>query len=97
MFDSLIQKFDKIWADFVNFMTDLPVTIVESILSVLASIFESIPIPSFASDGLSGIFNSLSPGVIYFLTQSGFVQAFSILGVGFGFRMLRKLFTLGQW
>ena len=98
MFDWLIQKLDSLWKDFVAFITDLPVDIVSSILNAVASIFESIPVPSFVTDvGLSSIFNSLPSGVVYFLIQSAFVQAFSILGLGFTFRMLRKLFTLGQW
>lgn len=85
------------WSDFVEFVTDIPLIILDSVLSAIASILESIPVPDFISSGLSGLSASVDPGILYFIDQSGIAAALSLLGAGVTFRLLRKLFTLGQW
>lgn len=108
MFDWLSTKIDNlwtaltawisgIWTDFSNFMSDLPVNLLESVLNAVSSIFTSIPMPSFLTVGMGSMFNSLPSSVLYFLTESGFFQCLLIFGSGVAFRMLRKLLTLGQW
>lgn len=108
MFDWLSTKIDNLWkafsafftglwTDFYNFISDLPATILESILNAVTSIFAAIPAPSFLTSGVSVLFQSMPSSVSYFLVQTGFFHGLTIFGVGVTFRLLRKLFTLGQW
>jgi hypothetical protein len=93
----LIAFFSGIWTDFYNFISDLPIVVVESILNAISSLFASISAPSFLTTGLSTLFQTLPSSVTYFLVETGFFQGLAIYGSGFAFRMLRKVFTLGQW
>jgi hypothetical protein len=93
----LTQWFIAIFKSIVEFFTDLPVLVLEAFLDAIISILNSLPVPDFLDSGLGSFLNGISSDVLYFLSMSGFDNAVAILGTGFGFRMLRKLFTLGQW
>ena len=95
--DEIIGWLHQIWDSVVEFFTELPLLILDSALNAIASLIESIPVPDFLSSGLQSLLSAIDPSVLFFLSQSGFAAALAILGSGFSFRMLRKLFTLGQW
>lgn len=81
-----------------QFFRDLIVYAVDTILQGIESVVDAIPMPSFLSGHtLNDYLGAVDPSVLYFLSQSGFSSAIAILGAGFSFRMLRKLFTLFQW
>lgn len=80
-----------------NFFKDLFLDIVSGLLDAVASVFTAIPAPDFLNVGLSSVFSSLDPGIVYFLGQSGLFEGLTIFGSGVAFRLMRKLFTLGQW
>lgn len=80
-----------------NFFKDLFLDIFLGILDAVSSVFTAIPAPSFLNTGLSSLFSSLDPGVVYFLSQAGLFQGLTIFGSGVAFRIMRKVFTLGQW
>ena len=95
--DTLLSYITGVWDDFVEFIKDLPILIIKGILDAISSLFESIPIPSFIDSGLSDVLNALGSDILFLLNVVGFPQALAILGAGFTFRMMRKLFTMGQW
>lgn len=86
-----------VWTDFTEFMLQLPVTILKAILDAVAAIFEAIPVPDFLHQSLGDLLGPTMPYIGSFLAQAGISQAFTILGAGLAFRLLRKALTLGQW
>jgi hypothetical protein len=108
MFDWLSTKIDNLWAafvafffalweDFYNFITEFPAVVLESFLNAISSLFSALSPPDFLANGLSGLVDGLDSSVLYFLNETGFFQGLVIYGSGFTFRILRKIFTLGQW
>ncbi len=96
-YDNLITWIDVITTDIVEMVKDVFLLVLDGILSAMGTLIASIPVPDFISNGLNPLFSGLDPAVLYFMSQSGFVPAVGLLGAGFGFRMLRKVFTLFQW
>lgn len=87
-----------LWTDLTNFLTDLPINILEGVLMAFASVINAIPVPQFIqTNGLSGVISALPDSVQYLLSATGFVQALAVLGAGFLFRVMRKFVTLFQW
>ena len=90
--------FIGVWADFVEFLSYLPVKILDSVLGAVATVFEAVPVPEFVqNNGLQTALNSISPDILYFVGMSGLDNAMAVLSAGFAFRLLRKLITLFQW
>lgn len=89
--------FVGLWTDTFNFLTELPVLIFEMFLNGISGLFSALSVPAFLQSGAGVLFNNLHPAVLYFLTVSGFFQGLAIFGAGVAFRLLRKIFTLGQW
>lgn len=92
-----IDFWKGLWTDFVEFLVDLPVSIIKGILDAVAGIFESIPVPDFMNQSLGDALGPAMPYIGNFAAQAGLGQAFSILAAGLAFRLLRKALTLGQW
>lgn len=80
-----------------SLIQDVFVWCCELLLNAILAGLQQIGVPSFMAGGLSSVFSGLSGGVIWFCTQAGVPQALVIIGAGYGFRILRKIFTLGQW
>lgn len=78
-------------------LSDLAVAVLELFLNGVLAVVGALPVPTFLTGGLQNFMNGIDPAVLYFLSQSGFTTAMGLVGAGFTFRMLRKLFTLGQW
>jgi hypothetical protein len=91
------RQFEAIWNAILQFFTDAFSWVLESVLDIFADIVEAIPVPDFLSNGLGTMFGNLDPAVLYFVGLFRIPEGLAILGAGVGFRLLRKLFTLGQW
>lgn len=105
---SVMQWFKDLWNGFIEwlievvililtFFKDLFLTIFELLLDGIVYMFEAIAPPEFLANGLGSLFAALPDGLSYLLMQSGLAEGLSIFGAGVTFRLLRKLFTLGQW
>lgn len=93
-----IEFWKSLWDDFIEWMMDFPIWLLSVFLDAIASIIEAINPPSFMSGGgLSAALGPTSQYIGSFLVQSGFAEAFALLGVGLAFRLTRKVLTLGQW
>lgn len=97
LWKAFIEFFANIWKAFTEFVLDLPAQILELILNAISSLVSSIPVPSFLQNGASVLFANLDSSVLFFLNISGLFQGLAIFGSGVAFRLLRKIFTLGQW
>ena len=80
-----------------TFVKDVFLDVFELVLQGVVFIYESITPPDFLSQGIGVLFSSLHPDIVYFLSQSGLDAGLAVYGAGVSFRLLRKLFTLGQW
>lgn len=81
----------------VHWAQDFAVWVLGGILSAVASLLSSIPVPSFMSNGLTGLFTALPQPLVYLLDQTGMIAGLAIVGSGVLFNLTRKLLTLGQW
>lgn len=84
-------------ADFLSWVWEFFGSIFAAILDAIATVVALIPVPSFLTGGLQQYLGGIDPAVLYFLSQSGFATGLALVGSGVVFRMLRKIFTLGQW
>ena len=78
---------------------DIFVKILDWILLPIGDLIASIPAPSFmsAGGGLSALLNGFPPFAQYMIYRCNIGEALVVIGAGVSFRLLRKLFTLGQW
>lgn len=95
--EAFVAWIKALWTDFVEFLTELPLLVLDAILSALAAAITAIPVPDFVDDGLGAMLNDVDPSIIYFLAKSGLPEGFAILGAGVAFHLLRNVVTLFQW
>ena len=93
----LKDQLEAIWSALLQLIADVFWWIVETTLGLFASIIEAIPVPSFLTNGLDGLFSGLDPAVLYFVGLFRIPEGLTMLGVAVVFRLTRKLLTLGQW
>jgi len=93
----LTQWFIALFNAITDFFTDLLVLQLEAFLDGILFLINAIPVPDFLSNGIDALVSAIPPEIHYFLDVSGFDNALALLGAGISFRLLRKLFTLGQW
>lgn len=104
----LINWLTATWNDFINWIgdllalilqwfTDVFLTIFELVLDGVVYVFGLLEPPDFVVGGLGNLFSALPNDIAYFLGQSGIAAGLAVFGAGVAFRLLRKLFTLGQW
>lgn len=91
------RQLEALWNAFLEWTEDAFAWTLESIMGVFADIVEALPVPDFLQQGLGVLFANLDPGILYFVGQFRIPEGLAMLGIGVGFNLLRKLFTLGQW
>jgi len=93
--DDVKNYVEALWDDFVEFFTDLPLVILDSLLSAIAFAVDLIPLPDFLTDfSLSSVIHE---DLVWFLAQSGFGPALGIVGGAYVFYFIRRLTTIGIW
>lgn len=86
-----------LFADLVQFLTELPLKFLDLILDAVLALINAIPAPSFIEGKNIGSFFDGIPYVPYFLDRSGFAECIAIVGAGVAFLLARKALTLFQW
>lgn len=95
MIDSILDFFADIWLSLKSFVFDILVSFIDAILSAIAFVIESLPLPDFI---LSYSLSDFIPAdVSYFLALSGFGSCLYLIGSAYAFRILRRVVTLGIW
>lgn len=93
----IAQSIGAVFAAITGWLKDFVIWVLDALLSGVALLLESIPVPSFLTSGLGGLFSALPPALIYLLVETGMVAGLAIIGAGVLFNLTRKLLTLGQW
>jgi hypothetical protein len=104
----LINWFKGTWTGFIAWVQetlaallvwfkDAFLTIFELMMNGVVYVFTLLTPPDFLTNGMSSVASSIPNDISYFLSQSGLAAGIAIYGAGISFRLLRKLFTLGQW
>lgn len=87
-----------LWDAFKDFMGDFAVTVVGMVLDVAALCIEAIQVPDFVmAYSLSSLLGQGGEWIAWLITTFKIGTGLTLLGAGWAFRLLRKLFTLGQW
>lgn len=106
--NSLLDWLAEMWQGFINWCYEILIFILDAFLWLSLQVFEkmlqgfrfifsTIDPPQFIQNGL-GQFTALIPNDIgYLLSATGFDNALGIIGVGYTFRLTRKVLTLFQW
>ncbi|MBB5190717.1 hypothetical protein HNQ50_001439 [Silvimonas terrae] len=85
--------FGAVW----DMVTDLFVALIEMFFNALLTLLNLITVPDFMSGGIDALTSSMPGWMLFFMSATGFGPALALIGAGVGFRLLRKLATLGQW
>lgn len=94
----LAELIKTVWQAFIDFLGDIWIDIADTVLSALASVIMSIPVPSFLSGYSIGQIISLMPSeILYFLGMLHMGEGFALISAAVTFRMVRKVITLFQW
>ena len=87
-----------LWADFVNWFSEIWIDISRTVLSSIADSVHMIPSPDFLNSySMGNLFGNLPADFIYFVSFLHFPEFFTLIAAGFLFRMTRKALTLFQW
>jgi hypothetical protein len=108
MIDDIKQWFRDIYQDMIDWFKDLAVDVVAEIKDLALDLFEAlisgtvlaigtIAPPEVLATSLNTISAGMPPALLYFLSQTGLAEGFSIIGSAVMFRIARKIYTLGAW
>jgi len=92
-----LKFWEGLFTDFMEFITDIPLIILDSILTALISLLSVLPVPDGLEGKNVGQFIDGIPYIPYFLDRSGFAECLALIGSGVAFLMARKVLTLFQW
>lgn len=93
-----IDIIKQLWTAISDFYHDISLKLVRAFLDVIAELAKQIPIPQWMSDySLGHLFAMLSPQLGYFVDSLGLGQGLALIGLGYAFRVARKLATALQW
>lgn len=82
-----------------DFLTDIFLTILNGLLTVVAGLVTALPSPSFVSqsDWLAALLSPLPPFALFVVGNLKIPEALAIIASAVTFRLLRKFATLFQW
>lgn len=96
--DWLVQQIVTVWDAFVSFMGEWLLWLAEMIFELGAVVIESIPVPDFVTQyTIGGMLGNIGPDLAWVIGPLRLGEGMLILAAGYGFRLLRKALTLGQW
>lgn len=92
--EQLIAMFQAL----VAFFTDLIVDAIEAALDLVATAIESLPVPDFVNQySLNGLLAEAGPTIGWLISTFRIGECLAVISLGYTFRRMRKLFTLGVW
>lgn len=95
----LLELFKSAFTSLYNLIHDLILWPFVEILQFIATTINGFTPPAFMASGnnFGQLLGGLPSFALFVVNQMQFDVAFGIVGAGVAFRLLRKLFTLGQW
>lgn len=98
LYDWFTNLFKGIFGDVVNIINDLLVLVVMKVLQIVSYILGALPAPDFLNThSLNSLAGGLGSDVLWFMSQTRIPEAFAMIGVAVGFRILRRFLTFGIW
>ena len=94
MFESIGEFFKGIFTELINFLTELPILVLQGILGAIATVIEAIPAPDIITTSIT---DYIHEDIAWFLVMSNFPAGLAIIGTGITFYFLRRILTLGIW
>ncbi|MCG7553292.1 hypothetical protein [Pseudoalteromonas sp. Of11M-6] len=94
---ALVEWFYGVCLFVINALMWLSLQVFSLILEGFRHVFSMIEPPDFIQGGISGFSSAIPNDVAYLLGVTGFADALAIIGLGYTFRLTRKLLTLFQW
>lgn len=96
--DWLGEQIEAVWNATEAFFSDLLVGAVETVLDLVSTIANGIPVPEFLQGiSICGTLSQAGPTAAWISDICHLPEGMTAIAGGFAFRMLRKLLTLGQW
>ena len=106
--NDLIDWFAEQWQAFIDWCYEILVFLLnalmwltlqtfEKLLEGFRYVFAMIDPPQFIQSGIGQFTSTISPDIGYLLGATGFSEALGIIGIGYTFRLTRKVLTLFQW
>jgi len=94
----LLGIIHELWTAVSGFYHDMSLMFIKKALSVVGELINQIPVPDWmAQYSLGHLFGYLSPSLGYFVDRLGLGLGISLLGLGYAFRVARKVATALQW
>ncbi len=95
MIETIVQLIKDFFRSLKNLLEDFFLTIVDWVLSGVASVLESIDPPDFLTQ--YNMQSLIPDSVVWFLSVSGFGECLTIISAAYVFRIIRRFVTLGIW
>lgn len=94
----LRETIEKVFSEFIEFLTDFLYTIMEFCSQAFLYILNSIPVPEFLQQfSICELVGNSGQVIAWLWGELNLDLCMGVLAAGYTFRILRKLFTLGQW
>jgi len=87
----------SIFTAFFTLLGDVLIWLIDQLLAGLIWLLGYITVPQFITDGINAFWLPLDDTLTYFLSAAGVIPALAMIGVGYLFRLTRKVLTLFQW
>ena len=88
----------KLWDAIEAFFTDLIVLAIEKLLDLVATAFESLPVPEFITQHSIGSLLAGAGPTVGWLTQTFKIsECMAFFAAAAVFRISRKILTFGKW
>lgn len=92
------QQLQTLWDAIEEFFGDLVVKVIEAVCDFFATVVEAIPVPDWVTTySLDTLLGAAGPTIGWLVATFKIGEGLGVLALGIAFRLLRKLFTLGQW
>lgn len=96
--DWLREQIIAFWTAIAEFFTDLVIVALDAVCDFFATVIESIPVPDWLTTySLDGLLGNAGPTIAWIVGTFKIGEGLGVVALGVAFRLLRKLFTLGQW
>lgn len=100
--DNLTEWLQQRLQEFIDFivaaLSEMLLGFVVIVLDGFAWLLEQIPVPAWVQTySLGGLLGEAGPWMHFLAVQMNFVECFGVIALGWGFRLVRKALTLGQW
>ncbi|WP_255992070.1 hypothetical protein [Chitinolyticbacter albus] len=93
----LLSLVKAVFATIFDILSDVFYWLVDKLFNLIVELWKLIPPIDFNGYSLQALMALLPDWLAYLFYITGFHIALAIIGGGVVFRLVRKLFTVGQW